>query len=142
MNWDDLEMALTANPGEWRCYLDLRTGGVQMIQAARFGEDDDWPSEGEIDAGLEAGHLLYVEPLDSSVEYGWMVEFAATARDARLRDRLRVALEGRGAFRRFKNALLELAGQTRHAPRTDASSREGGGAQERLVGVDDPHRYG
>ncbi|MGH7366117.1 MAG: UPF0158 family protein [Candidatus Rokuibacteriota bacterium] len=111
VNWDDLEMALTANPGEWRCYLDLRTGGVQMIQAARFGEDDDWPSEAEIDAGLEAGHLLYVEPLDSSVEYGWMEEFAATVRDARLRDRLRVALDGRGAFRRFKNALLDDAAE-------------------------------
>lgn len=105
VNWDDLEMALTANPGEWTCYLDLRTGEVQMVPVGRFGDDDELPSEDEIDAGLEAGHLVYVEPLGSSVEYGWMAEFAATVSDARLRDRLEVALDGPGAFRRFKNVL-------------------------------------
>jgi hypothetical protein len=108
VNWDDLEMALTTNPGEWTCYLDLRTGEVRMIPVGRFGDDGDWPSEDEIDAGLEAGHLLHVEPLESSVEYGWMAEFAGTVRDVRLRARLEVALDGRGAFRRFKNVLLDF----------------------------------
>jgi hypothetical protein len=37
-----------------------------------------------------------------------MAEFAGTVRDVRLRDRLEVALDGRGAFRRFKNALLDF----------------------------------
>jgi hypothetical protein len=108
VNWDDLEMALTANPGEWSCYLDLRTGEVQMLPVDRLGADPDWPSEDEIDAGVDAGHLVHVEPLGSSVEYGWMAEFGATVGDARLRDRLEVALQGRGAFRRFKNALLDF----------------------------------
>lgn len=107
VNWDDLDMALTSNHGEWTCYLDLRTGEVHMLSADRFGDDDeDGPSEEEIDAGLGAGHLVLVEPLGSSVEYGWMAEFAATVRDPRLRDRLEIALDGRGAFRRFKNVLL------------------------------------
>ncbi|MGH9316937.1 MAG: UPF0158 family protein, partial [Thermoanaerobaculia bacterium] len=59
------------------------------------------------DAGLAAGHLIHVEPLGSSVEYGWMAEFAGTVRDARLRDLLEVALDGRGAFRRFKDVLFD-----------------------------------
>ena len=37
-----------------------------------------------------------------------MAEFTGTVRDAQLRDRLEVALDGRGAFRRFKNVLLEF----------------------------------
>jgi hypothetical protein len=108
VNWDDLETALTANPAEWRCCLDVRSGKVLMVPIDRFGDDDDWPSEDEIDAGLAAGHLIYVEPLGSRVEYGWMAEFTATVRDPRLRDRLEVALDGRGAFRRFKNVLLDF----------------------------------
>ncbi len=107
VNWSDLEMALTANPGEWTCYLDLRTGEIQMVPVDGFGDDDDWPSEGEIDAGLDAAHLIHIEPLGSRVEYQRMAAFAATVDDARLRDRLEVALDGRGAFRRFKNALLD-----------------------------------
>lgn len=108
VNWSDLEMALASNDAEWTCYFDLRTGEVQMVPADRFGDDDDWPSEEELDAGLEAGHLIHVEPLGSSVEYGWMAEFTATVSDARLRDRLEVALDGRGAFRRFKNVLRDF----------------------------------
>ncbi|MCI0633274.1 MAG: UPF0158 family protein, partial [Actinobacteria bacterium] len=107
VSWDDLEMALTGNPGSWTYYLDVRSGEVQMVPVDRLGADDDWPSEEELDDGLDAGHLIPVEPLGSSVEYGWMAEFTATVGDARLRDRLEVALDGRGAFRRFKNVLLD-----------------------------------
>ena len=107
-NWDDLEMALTSNPAEWGFYLDVRTGEVQMVPIDRLGEDDDWPSEEDLDDALAAGHLIPVEPLGSRIEYGWMAEFAETVGDARLRDRLEVALDGRGAFRRFKNVLLDF----------------------------------
>ncbi|MBI4608358.1 MAG: hypothetical protein HY726_05050 [Candidatus Rokubacteria bacterium] len=110
VNWDDLEMALTSNAGEWTCYLDLRGGEVLMVPIDRLG-DDDWPSEEEIDAGLAAGHVVHIEPLDSRVEYGWMADFAASVRDARLGDRLEVALDGRGAFRRFKDVLLDHPAQ-------------------------------
>ena len=107
MNWDDLEMALTADPAAWSYYLDRRSGEVQMVPVDRLDDEGTWPSGDEIDAGLDAGHLIPIEPLGSSVKYGWMAEFAASVADARLRDRLEVALAGRGAFRRFKNALLD-----------------------------------
>jgi hypothetical protein len=106
VNWDDLEMALTSSAGEWTCYLDLHRGEVLMVPIDRFGDDDDWPSEEEIDTRLAAGHLVHIEPLGSRVEYGWMGDFAASVCDVRLRDRLEVALDGRGAFRRFKDVLL------------------------------------
>jgi hypothetical protein len=108
VDWDDLEMALTSSLAEWACYLDVRTGEVQMVPVDRFGAGDDRPSEEEVDAGLEEGHLIHIEALGSRVEYGWMADFTATVDDVRLRDRLEVALDGRGAFRRFKNVLLDV----------------------------------
>jgi Uncharacterised protein family (UPF0158) len=111
VNWDDLEMALTSDPGEWTCYLDLETGEVRMVPMGGWEDDDDGLSGDEIDDALNAGRLAHVEPLGSRVEYQWMVEFTGTVRNARLRDRLEVALDGRGAFRRFKNALLDFPGE-------------------------------
>ncbi len=111
VDWDDLEMAMTMNPGEWTCCLDVRSGEVEMVPAAHLGADGDWPSEEEIDAGLAAGHLIHIEPLDSSVEYGWMEEFASSVGKAGLRNRLEAALVGRGAFRRFKDVLLDDAAE-------------------------------
>lgn len=108
VNWDDLEMALTSDAGEWTGYLDLKTGEVQMVPMDRLDDDDDGFSEDEIEAGLDAGRLIHVEPLGSRVEYEWMEEFTGTVGEARLRDRLEVALDGRGAFRRFKNVLLDF----------------------------------
>lgn len=108
VDWDELEMALTASADEWACYLDMRTGEVQMVPVDRFVADGDWPTEEEIDAGLEAGRLIHVEPLGSRGEYGWMEEFAETVGDERLRRRLEAALRGRGVFRRFKEVLLDF----------------------------------
>lgn len=49
--------------------------------------------------------MIRVPQADSHEEYNLMVEFAATVRDRHLREMLEVALDGRGAFRRFKNVL-------------------------------------
>ena len=111
VNWDDLEMALTSNHGEWTCYLDLETGEIRMVPIDRLDVDDDGLSEDEIDAGLEAGRLIHVEPLGSEVEYRWMEEFVGTVRNVHLRHRLEVALGGRGAFRRFKSVLFDFPAQ-------------------------------
>jgi hypothetical protein len=107
VNWDDLEVALTTNEAEWSCYLELRTGEVQMVPLDRLAVGGDWPSEEQLDAALDAGHLIPVEPLGSSVEYGWMEEFTASVQDRRLRNGLESALDGRRPFRRFKDILLE-----------------------------------
>jgi hypothetical protein len=107
VDWDDLEMALAGNPGSWTYYLDVRSGEVQMVPIDRLDDEGTWLSREELDDRIDAGHLIPVEPLGASVEYGWMAEFTATVEDARLRDRLGAALDGRGAFRRFKSVLLE-----------------------------------
>ena len=48
---------------------------------------------------------MRIEPIESSVEYGWTEEFIGSVTDARLRQHLSQALQGRRPFRRFKDAL-------------------------------------
>ncbi len=85
-------------------YLNLRTGKVELA-ANEFLGNDVGLSEEEVETGFTEGYLIHVEPLSSSLEYGWMVKFAETVADRRLREMLELALDGRGAFRRFKSVL-------------------------------------
>jgi hypothetical protein len=73
--------------------LDPSTGELR-IRSEDFGE-------------VEEGSV-YVEPIGSHMAYGDMEEFAAQVRDHRARDLLLRAIAGRGAFRRFKDTLLEF----------------------------------
>jgi len=106
IDWNELEFALTWHSDEGGHYLDLTSG-----QIVPFTGLDDELAKGEIDAGLEEGRLIPIEPLPSSVEYGWMSEFAASVADAALRRLLEVALNGSGAFRRFKGVLTDFPAQ-------------------------------
>jgi Uncharacterised protein family (UPF0158) len=123
VDWDMLELALTWQSDEHESYLDLRTG--QVVTHATWGQEEDELSNEDVDAGLAEGHLVHIERLGSSTEYGWMAEFAAAIRDPRLRERLGQALHGRGVFRRFKDALAEHpAERERWFAHRDARLRE------------------
>jgi len=52
--------------------------------------------------------LLYVEPLDSHEQYKLMEEYIDSEEDEKVRNLLYVAIEGRGAFRRFKDSLNSI----------------------------------
>jgi len=99
--------------------IDLR----DLAQALQDHSDDhEWwldPSNGEIVswselAGdeLDEGHpgergFVLIEPVPSHEAYEDMVDFAARVSDPDLARRLQRALNGRGAFRRFKDELYE-----------------------------------
>lgn len=99
---DELAVALDDHSAEvsfghsW--WLDPRTGEIRFHSS----EVDD-ESVDDLD---EAG-LVYIEPHPSSVGYGDMEDFIALVPDPRAQDRLARAIEGRGAFRRFKDVLAE-----------------------------------
>jgi len=101
-------------------YLDLETGEVLVISsdALRRVEDEeagddeglsDWIKE-DIDL---AKNILFEDPeryahipeWSSYKGYNLMVEFAERVEDEGLREKLAIALDGKGAFRRFKNVL-------------------------------------
>ena len=102
VDWGDLEMALTWHDAEGgsRHFLDLGTGEIVL-----WTRDGDGPSSDDIDEALLDGRMIPVDPLPSSVSYGWMDEFAAAVRDARVRGKLERALAGARPFRRFTDAL-------------------------------------
>jgi hypothetical protein len=83
-------------------WLDPKTGELHM-----FG-DSMWDGK-DVDEDFEPPEgFRRVEPLDSRESYGDLEDFTARVRDPRARERLEHAIEGRGAFRRFKDTLAEF----------------------------------
>jgi hypothetical protein len=51
---------------------------------------------------------LRVEPVSSREQYRWMERFIATVDEGELRDKLVQSIDGKGAFRRFKDVLMSF----------------------------------
>jgi len=86
-------------------YLDIKTGEILFTSY----ECMDTEEIEKIDEQLESEPGRYLNiPTDSSSEgYTDMEAFAETVKDERLKEKLWIALDGRGAFRRFKDVLLD-----------------------------------
>ena len=88
-----------------RYYLDLETGDV--IYVSEFMDED---LTGELEEKIEEGYgeRIISIPCESSGEgYRDMEDFIVTVEDERVREKLLVAVNGRGAFKRFKDVLLD-----------------------------------
>jgi hypothetical protein len=83
-----------------RWLIDPRTGEV-AFWTSDMGIDGENPVE------LDELDLILIDPLPSYVWYQDMVDFADGISDRSAGERLRRSLEGKGAFRRFKNALYQ-----------------------------------
>jgi hypothetical protein len=101
INWSDLEIAFERNSPDQESFLDLENGDLLAI------------IEGEPDAAARRAKVannpnryLRVDPASSREQYRWMERFVASVSDQVLRERLLVAIDGKGAFRRFKDVLL------------------------------------
>lgn len=85
-------------------YLDLETGEVYnslMTDPAMVGED------AAIDVEEEPDRWLWIRCEGSRPGWQDMADFADRQRDAGLQQRLLRAIEGRGAFRRFKDLIID-----------------------------------
>ncbi|MFO0746083.1 MAG: UPF0158 family protein [Myxococcota bacterium] len=89
----DLVMAFNRSDSE-RATLDLETGAIAIL-------GDDFLFDG--DAQREDGEDI--PSLDSSEKYAIMERFAEGHADQEVRAHLASALDGRGAFRRFRDAI-------------------------------------
>ena len=78
--------------------FDPRTG--EFDYRSRY--EDDYDPDEELDP-----EILVIHPYPSHVWYRDMVDFAEELTDERTSRRLLRALDGRGAFRHFKNELYE-----------------------------------
>jgi Uncharacterised protein family (UPF0158) len=90
----DLALALEDHSSDHSWWLDLGTGSVEP----RFGSP---ATDGN------GGGVVAIEALPSEVGYADMADFVARVRDPRARHMLERALNGRGAFRRFKDTLVD-----------------------------------
>jgi len=120
IDWSDLGLALDSSSWEFEQYLDVETGKIVMItdDIRRQIEDPDpdfEPAEWEKELIEEAKQVeensdsryLVIPHQDSHEGYRDMERFIATVRDRRLQDRLERAIQGRGAFRRFRDTVSE-----------------------------------
>ncbi len=101
LDWDGLELAVERNSPDSDSYLDLTTGRVLTIV------------EGDPEAALQRQQVaeairnfLRIEPASSREQYRWMERFVGSVSDEPLRERLVISIDGKGAFRRFKDVLL------------------------------------
>lgn len=99
--WDDLEIAVERNAPNTESFLDLNKGNVVTIVA------------GEPEAQIKRQHVtdnirdfIRIEPASSREQYRWMERFVSSVADEPLRERLIISIDGKGAFRRFKDVLL------------------------------------
>ena len=87
---------------EHRWLVDPRSGEV-VFWTSDTGVDGENP----IDLDELEQDLVAIDPLPSYVWYQDMADFAAGISDPTASRRLTRAIDGRGAFRRFKNELYE-----------------------------------
>lgn len=101
VNWSDLEIAFERNSPDLEGFLDLETGDRLSIVE---GEPDTEACRAKV-AG-HPGRFLRIDPASSREQYRWMERFVGSVQEPALRDRLLVSIDGKGAFRRFKDALI------------------------------------
>jgi hypothetical protein len=100
IDWVELEGALENNSPELHSFLNKATGDVVRIFRGSEGAEQRL-REIENDADY-----LYIEPISSREQYRWMEEFIEATEEPNLKDKLNIAIDGKGAFRRFKDVLV------------------------------------
>ena len=104
INIDALIDALENNFEYATCYLNIETG--EVVEFFGLDENGDELDADEADPYWVDNRYLLIPALESSESYRFMEKFITTVKDLSLQKMLAVAIDGRGAFRRFKDVLL------------------------------------
>jgi hypothetical protein len=99
VDWEALEDAFENNAPEVHSYLHLASG--EVLRVVDGIADPQMHSRIAADAAY-----VRVEPVSSREQYRWMERFIQMLDPGELRDELVLAIDGRGAFRRFKDVLM------------------------------------
>ena len=105
---DMLEAAMEDSDLSNRYYLNLVTGKVVFFSDDLGLTDEDERLSEEID---ESDDYVAVDRIPSHEAYQWMVDFVdemVAPSDENAAEKLSIALEGKGAFRRFKDTLYRV----------------------------------
>jgi hypothetical protein len=99
IDWEALEDAFENNAPEVHSYLHVVSGEVLRVV--------DGIADPEMHARIASDSAyLRIEPVSSREQYRWMERFIPMVEDGPLRAQLSQAIDGKGAFRRFKDVLI------------------------------------
>ncbi len=101
VDWEALEDAFENNAPEVHSYLHLATGEVLRVV--------DGVADPQMHVRISSdANYLRVDPVSSREQYRWMERFIPMVDDLDLRGKLAQAIDGKGAFRRFKDVLMSF----------------------------------
>jgi hypothetical protein len=100
---DELYDAMENSSYEVEYYLDLETGEILFVSE---GMDDEETGKLKNQIEEELGRYELIPKAESYEGYRDMQAFITTVEDDHLSELLEVAINGKGAFRRFKDVLL------------------------------------
>jgi hypothetical protein len=104
VDWEALEDAFENNAPEVHSYLHLVTGDVLRVV--------DGVADPQMHARISTDpNYLRVEPVSSREQYRWMERYIPMVEDPELQKKLTQAIDGKGAFRRFKDVLMSYAAE-------------------------------
>jgi len=102
--WEALEDAFENNAPEVHSYLQLTTGEVIRIV--------DGIADPTMHSRIVAdSNYVRIDPVSSREQYRWMERYIATVEEPEFRQKLISAIDGKGAFRRFKDVLMNYAAE-------------------------------
>jgi hypothetical protein len=102
VDWEALEDAFENNAPEVHSYLHLGTGDVLRIV--------DGVADPQMHARIAGdANYLRIDPVSSREQYRWMERYIPMVEDDELQRKLTQAIDGKGAFRRFKDVLMSHA---------------------------------
>src|SRR5258706_10410081 len=103
-DWEALEDRIDNNAREVHSYVHLQTGEVLRIV--------DGVADPQMHARISAdATYLRIDPVSSREQYRWMERYIPMVEDVELRAKLAVSIDGKGAFRRFKDVLMSYGAE-------------------------------
>jgi hypothetical protein len=104
IDWPALHSAFQMNMPEVRCFLSLEDGRVLKVP----------PGDPRLAQVREqTNRYSAIEAIPSRIQYQWLDDFIHQVDDMAVRARMEAAINGKGAFRRFKDILLTLPDERR-----------------------------
>ena len=102
IDWEALEDAFENNAPEVHSYLHLGTGDVLRVV--------DGVADPQMHSRIAGDtNYLRIDPVSSREQYRWMERYIPMVEDPDLQGKLTQAIDGKGAFRRFKDVLMNFA---------------------------------
>ena len=100
VDWEALEDAFENNAPEVHSYLHMTTGEVLRVV--------DGVADPQMHVRIASdGNYLRIDPVSSREQYRWMERFIPMIDEGELRTKLTQAIDGKGAFRRFRTQVYE-----------------------------------